>query len=249
MEVCEGVLAAAKDRLIKGECIVSDELCDRIFAKWLSTGHHRTRLGKEYREGYHDDELEFGLDVFPKSAKVLITAMGEEVTSIVTKRIAAQKKSAAIKQTMANMTMVKGVFAKVDAAMKGCAGVRWRTIEEFKARDEESKTDPGEAALHYVDLLCVRALAKLHSKCDEARGCLATLERSKTTSSDPAKEWPTIESACDRTVMESVTVREETINTVRTTYYPKMSVNHIIKLRDFFSWIQFFCMFTKTMAP
>jgi hypothetical protein len=203
-------------------------------------------LGKEYREGYHDDELEFGLDVFPKSAKSLISTMGEEVTSIVTKRIAAQKKSDHIKQTMANMTMVKGVFNKVDAAMKGCAGVRWRTIEEFKARDEESKTDP---AVPNVDLLCVRALAKLHSKCDEARGCLATLERSKTTSSDPAKEWPTLESACKRTVMESAIIREDTIKTVRTTYYPKTSVNHIIKFRDFMFMDPIFCMFTKSMVP
>jgi hypothetical protein len=84
-------------------------------------------LGNEYRDGYHDDELEFGLDVQPKSARRLVVEMKDEVMSIVAKRIAAQKKTMEIKKTVANMTMVKGVYAKVAGVVTGYAGVRRRS--------------------------------------------------------------------------------------------------------------------------
>jgi hypothetical protein len=200
-------------------------------------------LGSEYRDGYHDDELEFGLDVQPKSARRLVMEMKEEVMSIVAKRIAAQKKTMEIKKTMANMTMVKGVYTKVEVLVTGYAGVRWRTIKEFKARHEGSKTDTD---VPDVDLICVRALANLHTKCEEARGYLATLEQCKKPSSDsdPAS-WASAESACDRLVMESAEVREATIDTVRTIYNPtreRENVNQITEFHFelFFPWIQLF---------
>jgi hypothetical protein len=77
---------------------------------------------------------------------------------IVEKRILAQSRAEEIKQSLANMKMVRAVFEQLEEAKDACADVRWRTIEEFKVMSKaQGKDNNTDTDIPGVDLICIRA--------------------------------------------------------------------------------------------